>query len=335
MSDDLRIAVLGVGLMGSYHADHAVHSGQGCEGDRDQRLLGRHGCTGGGRDPRLPGRRGPVRRDQRRRRRCRGDRHPWHGARGAGDGLPGARNSGALREAINHQHRHRLRDREEGGGTGQATDPGRLHAALRHRVRRAAGADRRRRSGHPADGALRAPQPRCAAALQLRVHDPRLGRARGGRGALPARHRDHRRHRPQGARHEQGAGGRQRPDAGHLRDRVRRGRHRRDLRPDRRSPTRCAPRSSARPAARSSVWTRTWSGPPPTVAAAVRSPPVSSSGSVRRTTPSCSAGWTRRRSGTIDGPGAWDGYAAVAVCEAGVEAVRSGERVEVQMGPRP
>jgi len=28
--------------------------------------------------------------------------------------------------------------------------------------------------------------------------------------------------------------------------------------------------------------------------------------------------------GTIDGPGAWDGYAAVAVCEAGVEALRTG-----------
>ena len=42
------------------------------------------------------------------------------------------------------------------------------------------------------------------------------------------------------------------------------------------------------------------------------------SGSARRTTSSCSAGWTRPRRDTIDGPGAWDGYAAVAVCEAGV-----------------
>lgn len=41
------------------------------------------------------------------------------------------------------------------------------------------------------------------------------------------------------------------------------------------------------------------------------------------------------RQGTIDGPGAWDGYAAVAVCEAGVRAVRTGEKVSVQMGPRP
>ena len=41
------------------------------------------------------------------------------------------------------------------------------------------------------------------------------------------------------------------------------------------------------------------------------------------------------RNGTIDGPGAWDGYAAVAVCEAGVQAVRTGQRVPVQMGARP
>ena len=39
--------------------------------------------------------------------------------------------------------------------------------------------------------------------------------------------------------------------------------------------------------------------------------------------------------GTIDGPGVWDGYAAVAVCEAGVEAVRSGQKVPVTLGERP
>jgi myo-inositol 2-dehydrogenase / D-chiro-inositol 1-dehydrogenase len=41
------------------------------------------------------------------------------------------------------------------------------------------------------------------------------------------------------------------------------------------------------------------------------------------------------RAGSIDGPGAWDGYAAVAVCEAGVEALRTGAKVEVAMQPRP
>jgi myo-inositol 2-dehydrogenase/D-chiro-inositol 1-dehydrogenase len=41
------------------------------------------------------------------------------------------------------------------------------------------------------------------------------------------------------------------------------------------------------------------------------------------------------RAGSIDGPGVWDGYAAVAVCEAGVEALRSGAKVAVAMDPRP
>ncbi len=41
------------------------------------------------------------------------------------------------------------------------------------------------------------------------------------------------------------------------------------------------------------------------------------------------------RRGTVDGPGAWDGYAAAAVCEAGVEAVRTGEKVKVVLAERP
>lgn len=41
------------------------------------------------------------------------------------------------------------------------------------------------------------------------------------------------------------------------------------------------------------------------------------------------------REGTINGPGAWDGYAAVAVCEAGAEAVRTGAKVTVSMDPKP
>ena len=39
--------------------------------------------------------------------------------------------------------------------------------------------------------------------------------------------------------------------------------------------------------------------------------------------------------GTIDGPGAWDGYAAVAVCEAGVQAVNTGGKIPVRLGARP
>lgn len=41
------------------------------------------------------------------------------------------------------------------------------------------------------------------------------------------------------------------------------------------------------------------------------------------------------RAGTIDGPGVWDGYAAAAVAEAGVQAVQTGQRVEVALEARP
>ncbi|MGY1784420.1 Gfo/Idh/MocA family protein [Geodermatophilus sp. SYSU D00698] len=40
------------------------------------------------------------------------------------------------------------------------------------------------------------------------------------------------------------------------------------------------------------------------------------------------------RRGGIDGPGAWDGYAAQAVCAAGVEALRTGRRTEVRLEQR-
>jgi myo-inositol 2-dehydrogenase / D-chiro-inositol 1-dehydrogenase len=39
--------------------------------------------------------------------------------------------------------------------------------------------------------------------------------------------------------------------------------------------------------------------------------------------------------GTVTGPDVWDGYAAVAVCAAGVEAVATGRRVEITLGERP
>ena len=41
------------------------------------------------------------------------------------------------------------------------------------------------------------------------------------------------------------------------------------------------------------------------------------------------------RAGSVDGAGTWDGYAAAAVCEAGVEALRTGGKVAVTMQPRP
>jgi myo-inositol 2-dehydrogenase/D-chiro-inositol 1-dehydrogenase len=40
------------------------------------------------------------------------------------------------------------------------------------------------------------------------------------------------------------------------------------------------------------------------------------------------------RRGTIDGPGVWDGYAASAVCTAGVAALHSGQRTEVRLADR-
>ncbi len=36
----------------------------------------------------------------------------------------------------------------------------------------------------------------------------------------------------------------------------------------------------------------------------------------------------------IDGPGAWDGYAAAAVCAAGVKSLETGQRVAVDMVAR-
>ncbi|MFH8368827.1 Gfo/Idh/MocA family protein [Streptomyces sp. NPDC018031] len=39
--------------------------------------------------------------------------------------------------------------------------------------------------------------------------------------------------------------------------------------------------------------------------------------------------------GTVEGPSAWDGYAAAAVCEAGVRAQATGERVAVELVERP
>jgi myo-inositol 2-dehydrogenase / D-chiro-inositol 1-dehydrogenase len=41
------------------------------------------------------------------------------------------------------------------------------------------------------------------------------------------------------------------------------------------------------------------------------------------------------RQGGIDGPSAWDGYLVAAACEAGVEALETGNRVEVSYVPQP
>ena len=41
------------------------------------------------------------------------------------------------------------------------------------------------------------------------------------------------------------------------------------------------------------------------------------------------------RRGEVTGPSVWDGYAAAAVCEAGVRALEDGVRVEVELVERP
>jgi myo-inositol 2-dehydrogenase/D-chiro-inositol 1-dehydrogenase len=41
------------------------------------------------------------------------------------------------------------------------------------------------------------------------------------------------------------------------------------------------------------------------------------------------------RRGRVTGPGAWDGYAAAAVAEAGVRALETGARTCVELAPRP
>ena len=119
-----------------------------------------------------------------------------------------------------------------------------------------------------------------------------------------------------------------RPDAGALRDRVRRASSPTRSSSGPGSRTRSAPRSSASAAGASSAWTRTCvssaagrdAGAAPitpglrrALRAGLRRPDAALG---RRGAPG-------RRHGRrpVDGPGSWDGYAAVAVCEAGVAAV--------------
>ena len=44
---------------------------------------------------------------------------------------------------------------------------------------------------------------------------------------------------------------------------------------------------------------------------------------------------TATRRGEVTGPSTWDGYAAAAVCEAGVRALEGGGRVEVDLVEKP
>ena len=58
---------------------------------------------------------------------------------------------------------------------------------------------------------------------------------------------------------------------------------------------------------------------------------------VRRapTTPSSRTGWTPSPPGPGPGPSTWDGYAATAVADAAIAALRTGERVPVTLLDRP
>ena len=191
VSVDLRVAVLGVGMMGAFHADALDHPHQGRDGHGDQRL-------------RPPTR--PPRSPRRIGARVVDDPFaaiadpevdavliatPGRGPRRSGPGLPRRRQAGALREAADHRHRVLVRAGAGRGHARPAAGPARLHAALRRRVRRAARPDHLGRAGQPAARALHAPQPGRARALQLRVHDPRLRGARGRRRPVPARRGDH------------------------------------------------------------------------------------------------------------------------------------------------
>ena len=238
---DLRIAVLGLGMMGAFHVDLLTSSIKGATVTvvndfvpaKAEEVAARIGARvvadpiAAINDPEVdavllatPG------------------QHPLR----AGVRLPGRRQAGAVREAAHDRRRDVVRAGAEGGGPGADPGAGGLHAPLRRRVRRAQEPDRLRWSRPSPAAALHPPQPGRAGPLQLRVHDQGLGRARGRRHPLPVGQRDHQ--RPGAGRRgdRRGTRGHPRPDAGGLRDRRRSAGHRRDLRPLAGSRTRCGPR---------------------------------------------------------------------------------------------
>ena len=71
-------------------------------------------------------------------------------------------------------------------------------------------------------------------------------------------------------------------------------------------------------------------------ASACASPRTGASGSSPPTTWSSRSGSTRSSPGTgLTGPSSWDGYAAQVVCDAGVKALYSGDRIEIELGSKP
>ena len=119
------------------------------------------------------------------------------------------------------------------GGAGHTADSGRLHASLRPGVPTAEDTHRRRRAGPAAGDALRAPQPDRATEFRLRDGRQGLTGARGRRDALPAGRGDR-----LGADHpargqSRGAGGTSGPADRDLPDDERPPRRRRAFRHDR------------------------------------------------------------------------------------------------------
>ena len=218
---------------------------------------------------------------------------------------------------------------------GKAVDPGGVHAPVRSRVRPAEGTARRRRTGTSVGAALRAPQSRRPAELRQRDGGARLAGTRGGRHAVPVRRGDRVESRSSSLPPIPGA---------------------RRVLPTPRSPS-CAPRPVATSTSNLFVTTG--------VAYEVRTEVVGEKGSamigldvglVRKSAPGHWGGQItpgfRERFGQaydtefqrwVDAvrcrrqcrrPPAWDGYAAAAVCEAGVESLESGERVAVELAER-
>ena len=134
MTHDLRIAVLGVGMMGAFHADALSRRIRGARvtvvsdffADKAAEVADRVGArvvadpieaiNADDVDAVLIASPGAAHDEQ--VNACLDRGHP-----------------GAVREAADHRHRVGLRDRGEGGGAGPSADPGRLHAPLRRRVR--------------------------------------------------------------------------------------------------------------------------------------------------------------------------------------------------------
>ena len=192
---DLRIGVIGVGMMGADHAERVVNRVAGARLVAVSRPRHRAGCRPGRRLRRGAQRRGPPRPHRRPRGGRRRHRLARVRPRGAGAGLPRARQVRPVREAADHGQRVVA---APGRGRGQGrppAGPGGLHAPLRPRVR-ADEVHARQRAARPhAAAAQHPPQQDRPGLVPLRDDRARLAGARGRRRAVHLRRGDHRDHR--------------------------------------------------------------------------------------------------------------------------------------------